>query len=89
MFNMNYKESEHMKEVRENYLERVEGRTMESLEDINESLENVDYSIEEKIDSERAYSKGYLEGQKDMLIMTGVVLGLECLLATVINRLSK
>ena len=82
MFNMNYKEIEHMKEVRENYLERVEGRTMESLEDIN-------YSIEEKSDSERAYSKGYLEGQKDMMIMTGVVLGLECLLATVINRLSK
>ena len=89
MFNMNYKESEYMKEVRENYLERVKEKSMESLEDINESLENVDYSIEEKIDSERAYSKGYLEGQKDMLIMTGVVLGLECLLATVINRLSK
>ena len=89
MFNMNYKESEHMKEVREKYLERVEGRTMESLEDINESLENVNYSIEEKSDSERAYSKGYSEGQTDMMIVTGVVLALECLLATVINRLNK
>ena len=89
MFNMNYKESEHMKEVRENYLERVEGRTTESLEDINESLENVNYSIEEKSDSERAYSKGYLEGQTDTMIMTGIGLALGCLLTAVINRLTK
>ena len=89
MFNMNYKESEHMKEVRENYLEKVKEKPMKSFEDISDSLDKVEYSIEEKLDSERAYSKGYLEGQTDTMILTGVGLVLGCLLTTVINRLSK
>ena len=89
MFNMNYKESEHMKEVRENYLERVKEKQAKSLEDIGESLEYVDYSIAEKLDSERAYDKGYSEAQKDAMIITGVGLVLGCLLTAVIDHLSK
>ena len=89
MFNMNYKESEHMKEVRENYLEKVKEKPMKSFEDISDSLDKVEYSIEEKLDSERAYSKGYLEGQTDTMIMTGIGLALGCLLTAVINRLTK
>ena len=89
MFNMNYKESEHMKEVRENYLEKVREKPMKSFEDMSDSLDKLDYSVEEKLDSERAYSKGYLEGQTDTMIMTGVGLALGCLLTAVINRLTK
>ena len=89
MFNMNYQESERMKEVRENYLEKIEEEPRESLEQINESLDKVNYSIEEKLDSERAYSKGYLEGQTDTMILTGVGFAVGCLLTAVINRLTK
>ena len=89
MFNMNYQESEYMKEVRENYLEKIEEEPRESLEQINESLDKVNYSIEEKLDSERAYSKGYLEGQTDTMILTGIGFALGCLLTAVINRLTK
>lgn len=89
MFNMNYKESEHMKEVREKYLEKVKEEPKENFEEISDSLDKVSYSIEEKLDSEKAYSKGYLEGQKDTMILTGVGLALGCLLTAVINRLTK
>ena len=89
MFNMNYKESEHMKEVRENYLESVKSESMDSVEAMKDSLEKLDYSIEEKFDSENAYIDGYLQGQTDTMILTGVGLALGCLLTAVINRLTK
>ena len=89
MFNMNYQESEHMKEVREYYLEKVKEEPRKSFEDISDSLDKVEYSIEEKLDSERAYSKGYLEGQTDTMILTGVGFAIGCLLTAVINRLTK
>ena len=89
MFNMNYKESEHMKEVRENYLESVKSESMDSVEAMKYSLEKLDYSIEEKFDSENAYLDGYLQGQTDTMILTGVGLALGCLLTAVINRLTK
>ena len=89
MFNMNYKESERMKEVRENYLESVKSEPMDSVEAMKDSLEKVDYSIEEKFDSEEAYLDGYLQGQTDTMILTGVGLALGCLLTAVINRLTK
>ena len=89
MFNMNYQESEHMKEVREKYLEKVKEEPRESFEEISDSLDNVSYSIEEQYDSKEAYLDGYFEGQKDTMIMTGVGLALGCLLTAVINRLTK
>ena len=89
MFKMNYKESEHMKEVRENYLESVKSESMDSVEAMEDSLEKLNYSIEEKFDSENAYLDGYLQGQTDTMILTGVGLALECLLTAVINRLTK
>ena len=89
MFNMFYEESEHMKEVRKNYLERLEEEPKESFEAISESLDKLNYSIEEKFDSENAYLDGYLQGQTDTMILTGVGLALGCLLTAVINRLTK
>ena len=89
MFKMNYKESEHMKEVRENYLESVKSESMDSVEAMEDSLEKLNYSIEEKFDSENAYLDGYLQGQTDTMILTGVGLALVCLLTAVINRLTK
>ena len=89
MFNMNYKESEHMKEVRENYLESVKSESMDSVEAMEDSLDKVSYSIEEQYDSKEAYLDGYFEGQKDTMILTGVGLALGCLLTAVINRLTK
>ena len=89
MFNMNYKESEHMKEVRENYLEKIKEQPMKSFEDMSDSLDKLDYSIEEKHDSEEAFLDGYLQGQTDTMILTGVGLALGCLLTAVINRLTK
>ena len=89
MFNMNYKESERMKEVRENYLESVKSESMDSVEAMEDSLEKLNYSIEEKFDSENAYLDGYLQGQTDTMILTGVGLALGCLLTAVINRLTK
>ena len=89
MFNMNYKESEHMKEVRENYLESVKSESIDSVEAMEDSLEKLDYSIEEKFDSKNAYLDGYLQGQTDTMILTGVGLALGCLLTAVINRLTK
>ena len=89
MFNMNYKESERMKEVRENYLESVKSESMDSVEAMEDCLEKLNYSIEEKFDSENAYLDGYLQGQTDTMILTGVGLALGCLLTAVINRLTK
>ena len=89
MFNMNYKESEHMKEVRENYLESVKSESMDSVEAMKDSLEKLDYSIEEIHDSEKAYTDGYLEGQKDVMISCGIGLVLGCIIGAVINCLNN
>ena len=89
MFNMFYEESEHMKEVREDYLEKIKEEPKEGLEQISESLDKLDYYKEELHDSEKAYMDGYLQGQTDTMIMTGIGLALGCLLTAVINRLTK
>ena len=89
MFNMFYEESEHMKEVRENYLEKIKEEPKESFEEIGESLNKLNYSIEEKQDSEMAYMDGYLQGQTDTMILTGIGLAVGCVIAAVINCLRK
>lgn len=89
MFNMNYKESKHMKEVRKKYLEMVEEEPKESFEQISDALDKLDYSIEERQDSEKAYTDGYLQGQTDTMILTGVGLALGCIIGTVINYLKN
>ena len=89
MFNMFYEESEHMKEVRKNYLEKLEEEPKESFEEIGESLNKLNYSIEEKQDSEMAYMDGYLQGQTDTMILTGIGLAVGCVIGAVINCLKK
>ena len=89
MLNINYKESEHMKEVREKYLEKIKELPNESFEDFRDFLDKLNYSIEEKTDSEEAYIDGYSQGQKDTMILTGVGLALGCVIGTVINCLRK
>ena len=89
MFNMFYEESEHMKEVRKNYLERLEEEPKESVEAISESLDKLNYSIEERQDSEKAYMDGYLQGQTDTMILTGIGLAVGCVIGAVMNCLRK
>ena len=89
MLNMNYKESEQIKEVRKNYLEKIENEPRDNFEQISESLDKVMYSIEERHDSEKAYLDGYYEGQKDLAILTGIGLALGCIIGTAINYLRK
>lgn len=89
MYNMNYKESEHMKEVRKKYLERIEEEPKESFEQISDALDKLDYSIEERHDSENAYSEGYLQGQKDIMISSGIGLVLGCMIGAVVNYLKN
>ena len=89
MFNMNYKESEHMKEVRENYLESVKSESMDSVEAMSDSLDKLNYSIEERQDSEKAYMDGYLQGQTDTMILTGIGLAVGCVIGAVMNCLRK
>ena len=89
MFNMFYEESEHMKEVRKDYVEKIKEEPKESLEAISESLDKLNYSIEEQQDSEKAYMDGYLQGQKDTMIKNGVRLALVCIIGAVINCLKK
>ena len=89
MFNMFYEENEHMKEVRENYLEKIKEEPKESLEQIGESLNKLNYSIEEKQDSEMAYMDGYLQGQTDTMILTGIGLAVGCVIGAVMNCLRK
>ena len=72
-----------------NYLESVKSESMNSVEAMEDSLDKLNYSIEEKYDSEEAYLDGYLQGQTDTMILTGVGLALGCLLTAVINRLTK
>lgn len=89
MYNMNYKESEHMKEVRKKYLEKIKEESAKSLEQINDAVDKLDYSIEEIHDSEKAYTDGYLEGQKDVMISCGIGLVLGCIIGAVINYLNN
>ena len=89
MFNMFYEESEHMKEVRNNYLEKIKEEPKESFEEIGESLNKLNYSIEEKQDSEMAYMDGYLQGQTDTMILTGIGLAIGCVIGAVMNCLRK
>ena len=89
MFNMFYEESEHMKEVRKDYLEKIKEEPKESLEQISESLDKVDYYNEELQDSEKAYMDGYLQGQTDTMILTGIGLAVGCVIGAVINCLRK
>ena len=89
MFNMFYEESEHMKEVRKDYLEKIKEEPKESLEQISESLDKVDYYREELQDSEKAYSDGYLEGQKDILISSGIGLVFGCIIGAIVNYLNN
>ena len=89
MFNMFYEESEHMKEVRKDYLEKLEEEPKESFEAISESLDKLNYSIEERQDSEKAYMDGYLQGQTDTMILTGIGLAVGCVIGAVINCLRK
>lgn len=89
MFNIDYKESEHIKEVRKDYLEKIKEEPKESLEQISESLDKVDYYREELQDSEKAYMDGYLQGQTDTMILTGIGLALGCIIGTAINYLRK
>ena len=89
MFNMNYKESKHMAEVRKKYLEMVEEEPKESFEQISDALDKLDYSIEQRQDSEIAYMDGYLKGQTDTMILTGIGLAVGCIIGTVINYLKN
>ena len=89
MFNINYKESEHIKEVREKYLEKIKELPNESFEDFRDFIDKLNYSIEEQTDSEEAYIDGSLQGQKDTMILTGIGLAVGCVIGTVINCLKK
>ena len=89
MFNMFYEESEHMKEVRKDYLKKIEEEPRESFEEIGESLNKLNYSIEERQDSEKAYMDGYLQGQTDTMILTGIGLAVGCVIGAVMNCLKK
>ena len=55
MFNIDYKESEHIKEVREKYLEKIKELPNKSFEDFGDFIDKLNYSIEEQTDSEEAY----------------------------------
>ena len=91
MFNIDYKESEHIKEVREKYLEKIKELPNKSFEDFGDFIDKLNYSIEEQTDSEEAYIYiyGYLQGQKDTMILTGVGLALGCVIGAVMNCLRK
>ena len=89
MFNINYKESEHIKEVREKYLEKIKELPNESFEDFRDFIDKLNYSIEEQQDSEKAYMDGYLQGQKDTMILTGIGLAVGCVIGAVMNCLRK
>ena len=89
MFNIDYKESKHMKEVREKYLEKIKELPNENFEDFRDFIDKLNYSIEEQTDSEEAYIDGYLQGQKDTMILTGIGLAVGCVIGAVMNCLRK
>ena len=89
MYNMNYKESEHILEVRKKYLEKIEEEPRDNFEQISGSLDKLEYYLEEQQDSKKAYTDGYLQGQKDMAISAGIGLAVGCIIGTVINYLKN
>ena len=89
MYNMNYKESKHMEEARKKYLKMVEEEPKESLEQISDSFDKLDYSIEERKDSENAYTEGYLQGLKDMITSAEIGFAIGCIIGVVINYLKN
>ena len=89
MLNMNYKESEHILRVRKDYLEKIENEPRDNFEKISDSLDKVMYFIEEEQDSKEAYLKGYLEGQKDLAILSVIGFAVGCIIVAVINYFIK
>ena len=89
MYNMNYKESEHILEVRKKYLEKIEEEPRDNFEQISDSLDKLEYYLEEQRDSEQAYTDGYLEGQKDILISSGIGLVFGCIIGAIVNYLNN
>ena len=89
MYNMNYKESEHILEVRKKYLEKIEEEPKDNFEQISGSLDKLEYYLEEQQDSRKAYSDGYLEGQKDILISSGIGLVFGCIIGALVNYLNN
>lgn len=89
MYNMNYKESEHILEVRKKYLEKIEEEPRDNFEQISDSLDKLEYYLEEQQDSRKAYSDGYLEGQKDILISSGIGLVFGCIIGAIVNYLNN
>ena len=89
MYNMNYKESDHILEVRKKYLEKIEEEPKESLEQISDSFDKLDYYLEEQQDSKKAYTEGYLQGLKDMATSAGIGFAVGCIIGAVINYLKN
>lgn len=89
MLNMNYKESEHILRVRKDYLEKIENEPRDNFEKVSDSFDKVMYCIEEQQDSKEAYLKGYLEGQKDLAILSGIGFAAGCIIGAVINYFRK
>ena len=89
MYNMNYKESKHMEEVRKKYLEMIEEEPRDNFEQISDSLDKLEYYLEEQQDSKKAYTDGYLQGQKDMMTSAGIGLAIGCIIGAVINYLKN
>ena len=89
MYNMNYKESKHILEVRKKYLEKIEEEPRDNFEQISDSLDKLEYYLEEQRDSEQAYTDGYLEGQKDILISSGIGLVFGCIIGALVNYLNN
>ena len=89
MYNINYKESKHILEVRKKYLEKIEEEPRDNFEQISDSLDKLEYYLEEQQDSRKAYSDGYLEGQKDILISSGIGLVFGCIIGAIVNYLNN
>ena len=68
MFNIDYRQGKHMKEVRKDHLEKIE---------------------EGPKDNEKTYIYGYLQGQTDTMILTGIGLAVGCVIGAVMNCLRK
>ena len=81
---MNYKESKHILEVRKKYLEKIEEEPRDNFEQISDSLDKLEYYLEEQQDSVQAYTNGYLQGLKDIIISSGIGLVLGCIIGALI-----
>ena len=89
MYNMNYKESKHILEVRKKYLEKIEEEPRDNFEQISDSLDKLEYYLEEQRDSEQAYTDGYLEGKKDGMISCGIGLVFGCIIGAIVKYLNN